>query len=185
MHILFESPRLIFRRFELSDAQQLYLNHLEPEMQRWIPNESYQDISESKQAIRFFSDCVSQKKLPYVLAIVSKETGRLIGDTGINEVEGNPSDAEIGYSISESSSGKGFATEAVRAMTEYAFRTFAISTLYGRVLKGNAASEKVLIKSGYEFLTCETSAPDDPYGHGMLVYRLSAVINCDILPDAR
>lgn len=60
-----------------------------------------------------------------------------------------------------------------------------MENLYGRVLKGNAASEKVLTKSGYEFLTCEASAPDDPYGHGMLVYRLSAVINCGILPDVR
>ena len=74
-------------------------------------------------------------------------------------------------SISEASSGKGFATEAVLAMTEYALRAFNIHVLYGRVLRGNTASERVLLKSGYTFLTCETNAPDDPYGDGMLVYR--------------
>lgn len=179
MHILFESPRLIFRTFERTDAQKLYLNHLEPDMKRWIPNESYADIAETERAIRFFSDCVAQMKLPYVLAIVFRETNALIGDVGINEVEGNPAEAEIGYSISDAYSGKGLATEAVRAMTDYAFRTFAINCLYGRVLQGNAASERVLIKSGYDFMNREAHAPDDPYGCGMLVYRRSAHSHCD------
>ena len=42
--------------------------------------------------------------------------------------------------------------------------------LYGRVMKGNEASVKVLEKCGYVFLREEQEAEDDPYGRGMLVF---------------
>lgn len=54
---------------------------------RWTPNESYEDVAEAEDAIDFFSGCVEKEELPYVLAVTSKLTGELVGDTGINEVE--------------------------------------------------------------------------------------------------
>lgn len=71
--------------------------HLEEEVKKWIPNESYVDMEETKEAINFYLDCVNKKHLPYVLAVELKNTGELIGNTGINEVEGNPNEVEIGY----------------------------------------------------------------------------------------
>ena len=56
-------------------------------------------------------------------------------------------------------------------MTEYITATFGICTLYGRVIRGNLASMKVLEKNGYVLIGEETDAEDDPYGNGMLVYR--------------
>ncbi|MDF2820617.1 MAG: acetyltransferase, family [Clostridiales bacterium] len=81
--------------------------------------------------------------MPYVLAIELKETDELIGDTGVNEVEGNSHEVEIGYSICKKHSGNGFATETLRAMTNFIIDSFEIKTLYGRVMKGNMASIKV------------------------------------------
>ncbi len=112
-----------------------------------------------------------RKYLPYVLAIELKATGELIGDTGVNEVEGNPQEVEIGYSICHKYSGKGFATEIVKAMTELVVETFDIQILYGRVMHGNEASVRVMEKNGYEFVQEEFGAEDDPYGKGMLVYK--------------
>ena len=57
-----------------------------------MPNESYEDIAEAEDAIDFFSGCVEKDQLPYVLAVVSKQTGELIGDTGINEEFGAEDD---------------------------------------------------------------------------------------------
>ena len=53
-----------------------------------IWNGSYADIKEAQDAIEFYNDCVNRQRLPYVLAVESKKTGQLIGDTGVNEVEG-------------------------------------------------------------------------------------------------
>lgn len=171
MKYMFETENLRVRKFELEDAQCLYENHSEEEVRKWIPNESYVDIEETQGAIDFYVDCVNNGRLPYVLAVELKETGELIGDTGVNEVEGNADEVEIGYGICKKHSGKGYATELLKAMTEFIVSTFGINVLYGRVMCGNDASVRVLEKNGYIFVKEEFGAEDDPYGNGMLIYK--------------
>lgn len=56
-------------------------------------------------------------------------------------------------------------------MTEFIVSTFGMSVLYGRVMRGNNASVRVLEKNGYIFEKEEFGAEDDPYGNGMLIYK--------------
>ena len=172
MEYLFETEHLKVRRFAAEDAGRLYTYHLDEEVKKWIPNESYADPDEALEAVRFFADRADAGELPYVLAVEHRETGELIGDTGINEVDGKPGEVEIGFVICREQRGKGYATELVRAMSAFAGEKWKIHTLYARVLKGNAASVRVLQKSGYRFRREEAGAEDDPYGNGMLVYSL-------------
>ena len=171
MGSIFETEHLIIRLFRPEEARRLYEVHLDENVKKWFPNESYADVEEAADAILFFNECVDHDRLPYVLAVESKETGELIGDTGINESDGKPNEIEIGYVICKAFSGKGYATELVRAMTEFVMAKFEIPVLYGRVIHGNDASARVLEKNGYTFVKKEFGAEDDPYGHGMLVYR--------------
>lgn len=169
---VFETGRLLVREFRPEDAERLFAIHSEEAVRKWIPNESYADVEEAEESLLFFAGCTGRNELPYVLAVESRQTGKLIGDTGLNEVEGKPGEVEIGYVISETYSGKGLATELVRAMTEFAVSKFDVRVLYGRVMKGNEASVRVLQKNGYAFVNEEFGAEDDPYGSGMLVYRI-------------
>ena len=171
MKIYFETERILARKLKPEDAARLYENHAEAKVKKWFPNESYADINEAEDAIRFFGECVEKNQLPFVLAVQLKETGELIGDTGISEVEGQPDAVEIGYLICEKYSGMGLATELARAMTEFSFAGFNSKISYGRVVHGNTASARVLEKAGYTFINEEYGAGDDPYGNGMLVYR--------------
>ena len=106
-----------------------------------------------------------------MLGVELKETGELIGDTGISEVEGKPDETEVGYCIGQQYRGRGYATELLGAMNGYAASRFGIRILWGRVVHGNTASAKVLEKNGYRFVKEEFGAEDDPNGNGMLVYR--------------
>lgn len=171
MDILFETKRLIVRKFRQEDTCRLYESHLEDEVKQWIPNESYANIEEAESAIGFYMDCTNKKQLPYVLAVELNETGEMIGDTGINQVEGSAREVEIGYFICKKQSGNGYATELVGAMTEFVFSSLGIGVLYGRVMRGNHASVRVLEKNGYVFEREEFGAEDDPYGNGMLIYK--------------
>ena len=171
MEYLFETEHLAIRKFQIADTQTLYEIHQEAEVKKWIPNESYAGPEEAQKAIAFFTDCVNAKGLPYVLAVECKATGDLIGDTGVNEVEGKPGEVEIGYVISGKHGGKGFATELLGAMTDFVVSNLGMHVLYGRVMRGNDASVRVLEKNGYIFETEEFGAEDDPYGKGMLVYK--------------
>lgn len=69
MNMLFETERLIVRRFKAEDARQLYENHIDEEVRKWFPNECYADLKEAQDAIRFYADCVDHNKLPYVLGV--------------------------------------------------------------------------------------------------------------------
>ena len=171
MKMYFETEHVLVRKLELEDAARLFENHAEAKVKKWFPNESYADVSEAEDAIRFFGDCVEKDHLPFVLAVQLKETGELIGDTGVSEVEGQPNAVEIGYQICEKYSGRGLATEVLNAMTAFSFAKFNATISYGRVVHGNAASARVLEKAGYTFVNEEFGAEDDPYGNGMLVYK--------------
>ena len=171
MEIMFETKRLAVRKFRDEDARQLYENHLDDEVRKWFPNECYADLEEAQGAIRFYADCVDNGHLPFVLGVELKETGELIGDTGISEVEGKPDETEIGYCIGQQYRGKGYASELLDAISGFVASRFGVRTIWGRVVHGNEASAKVLEKCGYAFVKEEFGAEDDPYGNGMLVYR--------------
>lgn len=57
--------------------------------------------------------------------------------------------AEVGYWLGEAFWDRGLATEALRAVTEYAFRTFDLCRLEAGVFDWNPASARVLEKAGY------------------------------------
>ncbi len=171
METIFETERLRARSFEREDAERLYAIHADAEVKKWIPNESYADLEEAREAAAFFAGQAGRKQLPFVLAAELKETGELIGDTGVNAVEGKEKDVEIGFVVCRECRGKGYASELAGAMTAFAASAFRISALYGRVMRGNAASVRVLEKNGYSFFRVESGAEDDPEGRGMLVYR--------------
>ena len=152
MKYIIESERLGLRKFRPSDAERLYNNHLEEEVKRWIPGESYADLEETVGAIDFYVARVESERLPYVLAVELKESGELIGDTGVNYVKNRSDQVEIGYTICKKHSGKGCATELLGLMTEFMFEKFGIKSIYGRVMNGNDASVRVLEKNGYTFL---------------------------------
>ena len=57
--------------------------------------------------------------------------------------------AEIGYWLGEPFWGRGIVTEAVRALTDYAFSTFNLSRIYAGVYEWNPGSMRVLEKAGY------------------------------------
>ncbi len=171
MEMRLETERLLIRKFREEDARKLYENHLDGEVRKWFPNECYASQEEALGAIRFYAGCVDSGRLPFVLGAELKETGELIGDAGISEVEGKPGESEIGYCIGKEYRGKGYAAELLNAVSGFVAAQFGIRVIYGRVVHGNTASARVLEKNGYQFEKEEYGAEDDPYGNGMLVYR--------------
>ena len=57
--------------------------------------------------------------------------------------------AEVGYWLGEPFWGRGIATEVLRAVTDYALKTFDVIRLEAGVFSWNPASARVLEKAGY------------------------------------
>jgi ribosomal-protein-alanine N-acetyltransferase len=56
----------------------------------------------------------------------------------------------LGYWLAEEFWGKGFVTEAVKAITGHAFDNLGLNRVFARVFANNAGSIRVLEKAGYE-----------------------------------
>jgi RimJ/RimL family protein N-acetyltransferase len=62
-----------------------------------------------------------------------------------------PHNYEVGYWIARPFWNKGCATEAVRQITDFGFNKLKLVRIQAHVFEGNPASEKVLLKNGFEY----------------------------------
>ena len=84
----------------------------------------------------------------YQLAIVFRAEGRLIGTCGIRMESVDFRRANIGYEITPTYWGKGYATEAARAIVAFGFLELRLHRIWARCVAENAASYRVLEKLG-------------------------------------
>ena len=82
-----------------------------------------------------------------LLAIMERETGRLVGEAGLQYLEAGP-DIEIGYTLARAAWGRGYATEAARAILRWGFAGLRLHRIVAVVDQANAASLVVLEKLG-------------------------------------
>ena len=84
-----------------------------------------------------------------LFSVILKETGELIGDCGLEqmEVEGVQV-AELGYDFRSEYWNQGFATEAACAVRDYAFDILQLPQLISLIRVGNLASKRVAEKVG-------------------------------------
>ena len=84
-------------------------------------------------------------------AFVRKSDGLLMGSGGVSpgETPGDP--WEVGYNLRRDCWGRGYATEAARAMIGFAFRTFGVRDFSANHATGNPASGHVMRRCGMVF----------------------------------
>lgn len=96
-----------------------------------------------------FINFVSSNNPPNVLAI--EIDGETVGAVGVHmQSDIQKMNAEMGYWLSESYWGKGIMTEAIKQMTDYAFKTWPINRIYARPFGTNIGSQKALEKAGFK-----------------------------------
>jgi ribosomal-protein-alanine N-acetyltransferase len=91
--------------------------------------------------------------------VVHRETGALAGSCGF---KGPPADGmvEIAYAIAPDMQGKGFATEAARALVDFAFGSGDVRVVRAHTLPETNASTRVLAKCGFTHVG-EVIDPED------------------------
>jgi len=82
------------------------------------------------------------------VAVVERASSVTVGDVALGWVSERDRTAEIGFIFDPRRQGKGFATEAARALVDWAFTAAGIHRVIGRTEARNAASARVLEKLG-------------------------------------
>lgn len=86
-------------------------------------------------------------------AIRDKETGEIIGNISIYEDSAREGVAsmELGYALKEECWGKGYMTEAAKALMKYAFEKYDLAIMAIRTSEVNRRSQRVIEKCGFKY----------------------------------
>lgn len=82
-----------------------------------------------------------------LFSVILKETGELIGDCGLEQMDDMHA-AELGYDFRSEFWNQGFATEAAVAVRDYAFEVLRLPRLISLIRVGNLRSKRVAEKVG-------------------------------------
>ena len=131
-------------------AQTVYENSQDDDTRRFVPDEVYDSVEEAREAIDFLMSRYDTNDGPFVYPVITNDSGKNIGYVQLCKLELEDEEVwEIGYHIAKNFTGKGYATEAVKAFLPAMAKKFNIKEVYGICLAENLASIRVLEKCGF------------------------------------
>ena len=141
-----KTSRLTIKTFSLDMAQSVYENSQDDDTRRFVPDEVYDSVEEARAAIEFLISRYDSTDGPFVYPIITNDS-KNIGYIQLCQI-GNGT-WEIGYHIAKQFTGKGYASEAVKAFLPDMAQKLNIKEVYGICLAENTASVRVLEKCGF------------------------------------
>ena len=144
------TDRLILRDFVFEDWPVVLAYQRDPRYLRYThwSDRSPEDVQSFVQM--FLDQQPARPRLKYQLAVVLKASGQLIGNCGIRLQEDEAHQADIGYELSPQHWGRGYATEAARAIVRFGFTELNVHRIWAWCIAENTASARVLEKLGMQ-----------------------------------
>ena len=142
-----KTSRLTIKTFSLDMAQSVYENSQDDDTRRFVPDEVYDSEEEAREALEFLISRYDSADGPFVYPIITNDGGQNIGYVQLCQIDDGS--WEIGYHIAKEFTGKGYATEAVKAFLPAMAQKLNIKEVYGICLAENLASVSVLEKCGF------------------------------------
>ncbi|WP_367753319.1 GNAT family N-acetyltransferase [Flavobacterium sp. WC2421] len=144
-----ETERLILRRVVKSDVKEIFYLRSDKEIMKYIPRPLAKTNEDALEHIATI-DATIDKNEGINWAITLKNSSKLIGIIGHYRIQPQNYRAEVGYILHPDHHGKGFIPEALKKILEYGFNEMKLHTIEAVIDPNNAASEKVLLKSGFK-----------------------------------
>lgn len=141
------TERLLLRRMTMKDAQDIFEYSRDPLVAQHVLWDAQRHISEAKEYVRYMNRRY-RDDLPSSWGIIDKASGRLVGTIGYMMHSEENASVELGYSLARWVWGKGYATEALRAVIDYTFETMDVNRIEAQHEIDNPASGRVMEKCG-------------------------------------
>ena len=112
-----------------------------------------EDFYTFEYQLNSIKSCLASKEKDsgYFWGVFLTDSDDLIGNVSLTEVVRGPlQSCWLGYSLDKAQNGRGYTTEAVRLILNYAFQTLRLHRIEAGVMPHNSASIRVLEKVGFE-----------------------------------
>jgi RimJ/RimL family protein N-acetyltransferase len=177
VHVFCETERMLLRRFTADDVDRLVDLDADPAVMRLLtggrptPREQIRD-----EVLPRFLSYYDRWPGFGVWAAMERSTGEFLGWFALRPPEDAPAGVvELGYRLRRETWGRGLATEGSRALIAKGFREYGVRRVIAQTMTVNAASRRVMEKSGLTYLrTFHLDWPETIDGgeHGDVEYAL-------------
>lgn len=143
------TERLLLRPFSPGDLADLHAIHSQPDVVRYLYWEA-RSPDESRAALERHQrhDRLEREGDRLVLAVVRRDTGRLIGEVSLRWLSEEHRQGEIGFVFHPDAQGKGYAREAATAVLDLAFGALGLHRVIGRTDARNETSAALMRRLG-------------------------------------
>ena len=142
--------KVVLRGLELYDAKELHKCVNDWEVRRYLG--MFYPFSEIEEEEFVKSSWERRKKgTDFIFGICEKENGQLIGTIGLHKVDWKNRNAELGIAIWKKEYwGRGYGTDAIKALLKYAFHELNLHRVYLRVYNFNKRAIRCYEKAGFK-----------------------------------
>lgn len=161
--VYLETERLTLRQLTSADAEHLIALDSDPEVMRYLTN-----------GVPTPPDTIIHQMLPRLLgwyhqgdaygfwAAIARDSGDFLGWFHFRPPNDAVEGIEVGYRLKQAAWGQGYATEGTRAIIRKAFEELGVTRVIAKTLSANAASRRVMEKSGMAYVETFTEYRIDP-----------------------
>jgi [ribosomal protein S5]-alanine N-acetyltransferase len=140
------TDRLLLRPFVPGDVEALHAIWSDPEVGPWVGG-IHTTLRESVDELQAHLDHQARHGFAF-WAVEEREGGALVGEVGLQLLEGRGPDVETGWCLARRTWGRGYATEAARAWIETGFTRLGLDEVIAVVLPDNLRSRRVCERLG-------------------------------------
>lgn len=144
--IIATTDRLLLRDLVPKDAGNIFLQNSDPEVLKYVHDVPFSDL----EAARHWIANIHQQ-LPHGIGrwAIEGTDGTWIGRCSLRRQPDG--ETLMGYRLLREHWGRGFASEAVRALLDFGFGTHRLPYIASKVARENIASQRVMEKNGGRF----------------------------------
>jgi RimJ/RimL family protein N-acetyltransferase len=143
-----ETARLHLREFVPDDWAAMHAYWRQPLYQRYNPEWADPAAKVRELVAAFVAAQAERPRRAWQLAIEPAAGGGLIGNCGLRVNDPARREGNLGYELSPAEWGKGYATEAARALLGFGFGTLGLHRVWAECVADNLGSARVLEKLG-------------------------------------
>lgn len=160
MRVFLETDRLVLRQFTVDDVDALVELDSDPEVMRYINGGTPTPRAEIRnEVLPWWLAYYDRGPAFGFWAAVERSTGAFLGwfhfrpHSQPSRSDGSPRDGvELGYRLRRAAWGRGYATEASRALISKGFTELGVQRVYAETMAVNTGSRRVMEKAGLRYI---------------------------------
>lgn len=148
MNLYYENEQLIIRPILMEDYLDIHEYASSPKVKQYIGWPLMVTEEDTKQHVASMISRHEAKTHVYA-SVVEKTSNKVVGTLMIFGIDEEANHGEIGYVFGESCWGKGYGSQGVSILCDYAFKNLNLRKVFARIVEINVGSAKVLKKNNF------------------------------------